>query len=222
MKPKKLKNLINRTRSALRWRIIERPHEHNTIEIITDREERTHTILIPATPTPDNPLRDIEYLHELAHATLCETVHPVFSTHYFAVGTDENDIRLLTPIIRAASDWFADQWLMENCPDLERAEIAEHYDLSVAAIQRTTGPVDAELLYGTALMLAQGIKYLGKPNQTGGQLRETIAAFLSINPAKPTPAKFETLINRLASPCYPLRVRQANDGDLDVWQVYRL
>jgi hypothetical protein len=219
LKPKKLKNLINRTRSALRWRVIEQVHNKNSIEITTDREKQTHTIFTPANPSPQNPLRDIEYLHELAHATLCETIHPVFSTHYFAIGTRDDDIRALTPIIRAASDWFADEWLMETCPELERAEIEEHYDLIIASLQRATGPVSAELLYGSSLMIAQGIKYLGKPNNTGGQLNEVVAAFLSVRPDKPTVAKFENLINRLAAPYCPLRVRQIHDGQIDVWEV---
>lgn len=68
-------------------------------------------------------------------------------------------------------------------------------------------------------MIAQGIKYLGKPNNTGGQLNEVVAAFLSVRPDKPTVAKFENLINRLAAPYCPLRVRQINDGQIDVWEV---
>ncbi|MHC1697766.1 MAG: hypothetical protein AB9919_06860 [Geobacteraceae bacterium] len=219
MKPKKLKNLINRTRSSLRWRIIEQTHDQDTIEIVSDRTECTHTILTPTNPSPQNPLRDIEYLHELAHATLCETVHPVFSTHYFAAGTPAEGIRTLTPIMRAASDWFADQWLIEHCPELERVEIEEHYELAMSALQQATGPVEAEVLYGTALMLAQGIKYLGKPDNTGGQLREVVGAFLLVRPEKPTDKKMETLINRLSAPHSDLRVVLLNDG---VWKTERV
>ncbi|RQW89954.1 MAG: hypothetical protein EHM79_02285 [Geobacter sp.] len=218
MKPKKLKNLINRTRSALRWRIIEQTHNQDTIEIVSDRTERTHTILTPANPSPQNPLRDIEYLHELAHATLCETVHPVFSTHYFAADTPAEDIRTLTPIVRAASDWFADQWLMEHCPELERAEIEEHYELAMAALRRASGPVEAEVLYGTALMIAQGIKYLSKLNNTGGQLRDVVNAFLSVRTEKPTAKKMEFLINSLASPYTNLRVILGSSAN---WHIRR-
>jgi hypothetical protein len=97
--------------------------------------------------------------------------------------------------------------------------VRAHYPSGLRLVSRSVAygacPISAEVLYGSSLMIAQGIK----SNSTSGQLNEVVAAFVSVRPDNPTVAKFENLINRLAAPYCPLRVRQINDGHIDVWEV---
>ncbi len=209
MNPKKIKSLIRRARRFLTWRVTDQLHASGNMEIVSDPWERTHTIYTPADPSPDNPLRDIEYLHELAHATLCERVHHVFSTHYFEPGTPEDTLRLLTPVCRVASDWFADAWLMSVCPSEERSEIMEHFGIIRALLEQEQA-LNPEMLYGAALIIAQAVKYCGlkaRAYQSGGVLVQAIGALLSVDPAKPSVQNLETLINKLSACLYPIRVK---------------
>lgn len=80
---RKVLKLIAEKRAALNWDIVqlEKPGL-DTLYITSNPWKRQHTIQVP--PVTDQ-LRDIEYPHELAHATLAEK-HHLLATAYF-----END-----------------------------------------------------------------------------------------------------------------------------------
>ncbi len=221
MKLKKLKNIIKKVSGNLNWLVVDEFTDRNVVEIISCQQTKTHIIYQPKNPKLDNPLRDIEYLHELGHATLCETIHPVFSTHYFAIGTSDDAISMLTPVIRCACDWFVDEWLMGICPELEQAEIDEHYSVIIRIMNKLEfNTLVPDEFYSFALILAQGVKYLRKPNNFSNYYKETVNTFLSVKSNKPTVIEFENLINGLSSIFYPIRVRHIFDGEYDVWETY--
>lgn len=214
---KRIKKLIKKTRHRLTWRVAEiRGAGVDTLMITSDYQCRTHTIHVP-----DHNVRDIEYLHELAHATLCETVHPMFSTQYFMLGTDQRYIELITPAAQAASDWFADAWLLQVAPDEERAEIDEHRRL-VCRLLQEKGAGDAEMLYGAALMIAQGIKYCGSKIRCDGQLEQAVNAFLAVDPACPSVKILGEVLNSLLHILYSFDVSLMCEDGLDVWRVAEL
>lgn len=177
--------------------------------ITSDHRQQSHLISMPASGV----VRPIEYLHELAHATLCEKVHHQFSTQYFK-GVAAEVLSAIQPASQAASDWFADSWLMSVCPDEERKEIDEHCKLVIESIRHQPGGTP-EMLYGSALMIAQAIKYCGRDIATGGLLQQAVEAFLSVEPDPPVISSLEQLINRLLAVLYPYRVRL----DEDEWKV---
>lgn len=212
---KRIKKLIKKTRHRLNWPVREvTGPEIRTLEITSDHAARTHTIYLP-----DHDVREIEYLHELGHATLGEQVHPQFATQY-TVGADAETLHLIKPACQAASDWFIDAWLMQLCPDEERAEIEEHCALICRRLQgRQSGTPDE--LFGGALMIAQAIKYCRAKIQTGGLLAPAVDAYLTIEPHPPTVTKLAAVINALlAAAGYPHRVRLIDDQGLESWEVY--
>lgn len=94
----------------------------------------------------------------------------------------------------------------------------EHLDLITRRLQENASGYP-EMLYGAALVIAQGIRYCKADIKTGGVLKQAVDAFLSVPPEKPTVQKLETLINKLLAVLYPLRLRRIHDGEMDVWQV---
>lgn len=117
----RLQKIINQIESSLTWKIRKTYITMGNEEILSDPWDRIHHITIPM-----HKHRDIEYLHELAHAVLAER-HHLLATAIFAKGTPEKYYDMLVNPIRTASDWFADSLLMQWVPDLEQAEIIEHY-----------------------------------------------------------------------------------------------
>lgn len=198
---KKIKKLIKTTRHRLTWPVRECTSGH-TLMITSDHQQRSHLITIPQSGV----VRPIEYLHELAHATLCEQVHPQFSTQYFNGAGDERVLAEIQPAAQAASDWFADAWLMAVCPIEERREIEEHCALVVQSLHASPAGTP-EMLYGSALMIAQAKKYCSLEVKTGGQLLQAVTAFLSIEPSPPTIEHLEALLNLLLEVLHPYRVR---------------
>lgn len=211
---KKIKKLIKRTRHRLAWPVREIV-SGDTLMITSDHQARHHLITIPVS----GGLRDMEYLHELAHATLCETIHPMFSTQYFKRGTDPAHIALITPASQTASDWFADAWLMQVAPVEELAEIEEHFALICRGLQRDPSGTP-EHLFGSAMIIAQALKYGGAEISCGGVLRQAVETFLAVDPAPPTVSALAALVSGLLSILYPYRVRLVQDDDLAAWEVY--
>lgn len=197
MKPKKLKSLIKKTESSLKWPVSV-VHHGDTLEICSDHEERRHIITWPADLKAAGQVRDIEHLHELAHATLCETVHPLFSTSYFE-NVPPSVLDQIAPAFRACSDWFADAWLMTVAPSAEGPDIDEHYDLVTRTLQEQP-LATAELLFGASLIIAEAIHWRKARPSLGGQVKETVDAFLSVPPEKPSVVKYQRLINLLLTP----------------------
>ncbi len=213
----KIRNLIRRTRDRLSWPLTEIT-KGDTLEIVSDHWHKTHRITWPKETSPAGAVRDIEYLHELAHAVLCETVHPMFSTHYFVAGYADNQLRDIAPAIRAANDWFADEWLMKRCPQEEGAEIAEHFALVKRRLERDpSGSV--ELLYGAALIIAQAIHYFHEDIPCGGQLGDLIQAMLAIPPGHPTIENLETLTNKLIAATSNIQLARVKENGVEIWKI---
>lgn len=213
MKPKKLKALIKKTQAALRWPVVV-VTRGDTLEIHSDHLQRKHTITLPADYGNAGDIRDIEYLHELAHATLCETIHPLFSTSCFQ-GCSQQTLDTIAPAFRACSDWFADAWLMKVAPELETAEIEEHCNLVLKTLEKGSKGTP-EFLFGAALMIAQGIYYCGYKLNLGGSLKQAVDAFLSVPPEKPTLQKYEKLVNLLLA---IIGLRATLTTDKTAWEI---
>jgi hypothetical protein len=188
-------------------------------QVVSSPHRREHTIFWPASDSPAGPPREIELLHELVHALLCEQVHHQFSGHYFKRGTPETQIQIVAWACRAAADWFVDARLMKLAPDWERAEIQEHFGIVCRVVQAGPPQGDLFFLLSAGLMIAQAVKYLGIQVRTAGQLAQVVNAFLSTPPEKPSVRALEELINKLLTVYTGLRVRLVNDGGLEVWEV---
>jgi len=206
-----IKKKIHEVRSALTWSVSQIPGASD-LEITSNPWLRAHTITLP---TSGVDWRDIEYLHELAHATLAER-HHLLSTAYFAGGISQEDISPLINPIRCASDWFADDLLMQWCPEAETQEIREHADYA----KMLPEPPDAEMMYMGGLMLAQAVAYLDDNKQSVPKhYRKVVTTLLDDFPPVPAVRAKERLINRLASLTVPQRVSVVVEDGMDVWSI---
>ena len=204
-------HLIEEKKSALTWQV---SHEMGArdLEITSDPWSRTHTIKMPMSGADWRP---IEYLHELAHATLAER-HHLLSTAFFARGYSQSDINQLINPIRCASDWLADHLLMQWCPEEEKAEIREHADM----VRQLADPPDNGLLYMGGLMLSQSEAYLGKQREKAPRpYRKVIFTLMEEFPPGFAVRVKQRLINRLASLTTNLSVSIVQDDGMDVWQI---
>jgi len=106
-KPKKLRMLIRKTQSSLNWPV-SIIHGGASLEICSDPLSKTHTIFWPAART--DPVTELEHLHELGHAMLCEKIHPMFSTTYIEgdTTTDSRRYPMLPVCCRLVRGWLAD------------------------------------------------------------------------------------------------------------------
>lgn len=188
---KNIKKAIKKYKHALKWELKTIQNESiKTLEIVSDKKNFIHRVYIP-----ENDVRDIEFLHELGHAFLCENIHQLFSTASFLNYT-EYRMKILTPIVRAADDWFVDQWLFEIAPNDEKKEIEEHYKMAM----KTIGHHDSyEMMIGCAFLIAQAERYLKIKSGVTGDSRKLIDCFLNVNPGNPNVKKLEKLINSMLS-----------------------
>lgn len=201
---------IDQVTSRLKWRI-----EHETgsgdLEIISDPWQRTHTIRLPSS---GSAWRDIEYLHELAHARLAEH-HHLLSTAYFVRGVSQEEIAPLVNPCRVASDWFADALLMLWCPYEEAAEIREH-----AGYALRYDSDDPDMLYGGGLILAQATRWLAlRVEEIPDRYRPVVKILTAVSPDVATVKKKRELINALAALTCPMRVHLAREEGKDVWRI---
>jgi len=118
---------INSMFASLKWDIRLRRHA-GQCEIMSFPEKKLHRITLP-NPDHRDQLRPIEYLHELYHAKLCETVHPLFSGSIFTQNSNPEYIQFYTPLFRCVNDWFVDGLLITLCPEEELDEIKEHTEM---------------------------------------------------------------------------------------------
>jgi len=194
-----IKKLIKKYKHALQWDVkIITGDNIKTLEIKTDKENHVHNIYLPK-----NDVRDIEMLHEIGHAFLCENVHPLFSTAYI-VGADKQAMNDIIPTFRACDDWFVDQWLFEIAKNEEKKEIEESFRLISSALK--SGNLDNEILIGCSFIIAQAVKYLNVKAVFPENVKKIVDAFLSVNPEKPTIKKLETLVSRVLETFSPYRL----------------
>ena len=196
--------------AGLAWTV---QHEQGArdLEITSDPWSKTHFIKIP---TAGPEWRDIEYLHELAHATLAER-HHLLATAYYIRATPAAYCAPLVDPFRTASDWYADDLLMQWAPDQEREEILEHAGYALNNISR-----DRTMIYGGGLFLAQAVRYCKQSlNDVPRRYRPVAKVLLSFDPSRPTVSDKQNLINRLATLTCPYRVHPAKEDGMDVWQI---
>lgn len=206
---------------SLKWDVVTHT-KGDACEILSDAEAQRHTIWLPD-PASANPPRPIETLHEYCHAACAERFHHLFSGSVFSSSTAPNDIELLTPLFRAANDWYVDGLLVSLCPDEEKTEIKEHYDLITNLLAHDNkGGLD--ILLSASMMFAQAQHYLDITTNAGGLLLGLTSTFLQSPPADPSLANLHHLVNAL---CTPLRgplhhsytIDVVQDIGLEVWQI---
>jgi hypothetical protein len=216
---KAIRKAIKRLRSSLKWQVLDKYGSDATFHVVSDPFKEEHTIYIPS-GSQANPLRPIEYLHELCHAKLAETVHPQFSSHVFKRGTPDEQIRQMAIACRVASDWFADELLYSLVPEDFKAEVAEHFDLITKAMSQSPAG-EPFLVFSAGLIIAQAIRYLGQKVEARGDLGRIVDVLLGTDPAKPSSQTLEDLLNRLLETYCGYQVRLVDDGGMEVWEVDR-
>jgi len=219
MKNPSLQSSINKVRNDLSWPFIEQPNEVPVIRITSDPQSRTHVILIPDKLKRQSS--DLDYLHELGHATLCEQIHPVFAANaQFATQENKRQFLVMLPALNAACDWFIYDWQLQIAPQAARDQILENMPLAEEILGESTLP-PLEIILDAALLIAQGIHYLQEPIECGGVLKVAVDAFLSVTPEKPSAENCALLVNRLMATYTDQRARLVNDGAYSVWEVYQ-
>lgn len=215
-----MKNVISDLKSQLLWAVEEKTSPEGYFEIVSDPFKKMHTILFPAEDSPSGPPREIELAHELVHALLAERVHHQFGGHYFKKGTPDRWIQLVGWACRAATDWFVDYVLFSIAAEDEAKEIAEHFEIICKIFERGTPQSDILFLLSSGFIIAQAIKYLGVQVQTGGQLKQVVGAFLSVDPSEPSIEALVDLINSLLASYTNLRIRLVVEEGLEVFEIF--
>ena len=217
---KVIRKAIKKLRTSLKWRVLEKCTSDSTFHISSNYCKKEHEIYIPSGSHQAGSLRPIEYLHELCHAKLAETVHPQFSAQFFKRGTPDEQIRQMTIACRIASDWFADELLYSLAPEELKAEVAEHLELIARALSQSFAG-QPFLVFSAGLIIAQAIRYLGQKVEARGDLAHIVDALLATDPAKPSIQTLEDLLNRLLETYCGYQVRLVDDGGVEAWEVDR-
>ncbi|GEM_PF-2523975 len=205
-----MNDLIQAALDRLQWKVTIQQNTNNLFTIDSYAHRKEHVIRWPQ-DNPDNPARAIEYLHELVHAELAETVHPLFSGSVFVPGTDMNLLYNFQIAFQAANDWFVDGRLMTLCPEKEKAEILEHLNFVMPVI-RYAKKYNPKVLYMVGFMIAQAQYWCNKDIPIKGTLRTTVKAFTDMDPQQPTLENLNTLLDKLLAP-YDLMVQYGNQND---------
>jgi hypothetical protein len=218
MKSKSLKSQIKKALDGLEWPILIEPHEMPVIRIVSNPHKKSHIILMP--DKIHNRSSDLDYLHELGHATLCERVHPVFAVNIlFAPLTNKKQFLPVIPAFNAACDWFVGDWQMEISPKAARKQLEENVPLAEEVLGAPQIP-PLEIILDASLIIAQSIHYLDDPIDCVGPLKLAVDAFISIPPDKPSLHMCVFLTNRLMATYTDQRVRFNEAGDASAWEVY--
>ena len=221
MKTKKLKNLVKKAREELTWEVREQAQESGPLRIFSDSVARTHTIFLPTDRPAEGPVPEIDYLHELGHALLCERVHPFFSSGFPISGLQEELLPAVTPVLGAASDWFVGHWMTEFCRDVALAELQKEYEATAELMAKGETP-SVDRFFVAVLIIAQSMKYLKAQVECSGFLDTAVKAFLAVPPEKPTARKMEELVNALLALGAPYRCRIVTGEGPDVLEFYRV
>lgn len=204
-------NLISSITATLSWEIVHVQGKYD-LEIFSDPWLMKHTIKMP---TKGDKIRDIEYLHELAHAVLAERHILLGAAQYNQVLTQE-DINALEYPCCVAADWFAEALLMEWAPDETIQEIRETTEYIIKNHDKDFD----QLFYRGGFVFAQDVYYLKRRlGNVPPQLRPVVITLLSTDPAEQSITAMQNLINKLASlTCRHQVVLEKKDG-IDVWEI---
>jgi hypothetical protein len=167
-----------------------------------------------------NRSTDLDYLHELGHATYCEKVHPVFAANFlFAPYENKQQFLPVIPALNAACDWFIGHWQIKTFPKVTREQLKETIPVAEDVLSAHQLP-PLEVILDASMIIAQAIYYLDEPINCGGALKLAVDAFLSIPPDKPSLENCVLLINRLLATYSGQQVRFNDAGDSSTWEVY--
>ncbi len=207
-----LQHKIEEATGNLQWELRHEVVKGATIcRITSDPHRRQHIIHLP---DPPDEVRGMDYLHELAHATLAEK-HYLLSTSYFMRGTPVKYCEMMADSVLVAADWLADYLMFLWCPGELKDEIGIHTDMSAVVTDRKT-----QNLYYGGLMYAEAVSYLYmKKHDVPRRYRPVANTLLSHSPACPTVSGLCNLINDLAGLTCSKRIKLVDDGGMEVWQV---
>lgn len=215
---KSVKQAIKFLKRQLAWPVRNDSSSDSTFHITSVPHRREHIIYWPKEGAAGPP-RPIEYLHELCHAYLAEKVHPQFSAQYFKQGTPDGILRGMSPVCKAASDWFTDELVYSLRPQEFLAEVKEHICYAVLMLKDPPPHSRAFVTFSGGLIIAQCQRYLNQALPTGSLVDDIVQAFLSVEPTEPHVDKLVELLNRLLRLCSGWQVRLIEDGGLEVWEV---
>lgn len=216
---KAVKQAIKLLQRQLSWKVRKDLSQDGTFHITSIPHRREHVIYWPKESSSGGPPRPVEYLHELCHAYLAEKVHPQFSAQYFKRGTTEQLLQRISILCKAASDWFADEFLYSLQPEELRAEVREHLHYAISLLQAPPKDNYAFVAFSVGLILAQAHRYLNVRVNTNSPIDRIISIFLTVDPANPSVEKLAELLNLLLQTCSKWQVRLVEDGGLEVWEV---
>jgi hypothetical protein len=218
MRSKSTKSLIKTALKNLTWAYVDRPHDMPLIRIASYPAKQSHVIYMP----DELHMRssDLDYLHELGHATFCERVHPVFAANilYAPLQNKQEFVKIL-PALNTACDWFIGHWQIELSPDSALKMLKKTLKTAEKILAEPTLPPLEIILYA-ALLIAQAVKYLDEPVDCGGVLKVAVDAFLSTPPDEPSLANCVLLINKLLATYTEQRVRFVEAGETSSWELY--
>ena len=218
-KTKSLKSLIKEVRGGLDWPVLEQQHELPALRIVSYPRTKSHVILVP--DKLQKRSTDLDYLHELGHATLCERAHPVFSaSSHFAAQDSQRLFLMVIPALNVACDWFICHWQMELAREVTRKQIKKGLQLAEEVLGMPKLP-PLEIILDAAGVIAQGIHYLKEPIECDGVLQTAVDAFLDLPPEHPSQENCVTLVNRLMATYTDHRARLLQEGELYTWEVYQ-
>ncbi|HEY5513000.1 MAG TPA: hypothetical protein VIK40_05075 [Geomonas sp.] len=219
MKKQSTKDLIKRVLSDLDWPILECATEMPMIRLISDHKNKSHIIYLPT--KENNKSRDLDYLHELGHATLCEKVHYIFATNsQFPTLASKKQFLPLLPALSAASDWFVCHWQQEVLPAKMHKVIKGSMPVVAEILGQPTLP-PIEIILDASLLIAQAVYYLDEPIDCGGVLNDIVGAFLSVPPEHPSAENLLLLVNKTMAAYTTQRARLVPEDDYLVWDVYQ-
>lgn len=213
------KKLLKKVQGDLTWSHIERDTEMPVIRVVSDIGRKTHFIHMP--DKLHNKSSDLDFLHELGHATLCETIHPVFATNgQFPQMANKKQFLQLLPALNAASDWYVCHWQRELMQKKMDAQIRESLPIVEEILGKPELP-PIEIILDASLIVAEAIVYLNEPIDCDGVLKSIVDTFLSMPPDQPSEENCVLLVNRLMSAYSDMRARLVPDESFSVWEMYQ-
>ncbi len=218
MRAPSMKRKIKQARKELGWPSLEKPHDLPIVRIASNSRTMAHVIYVP--DGKDNRSTDMDYLHELGHAILCERVHPIFSVNVQCAPLQKKKLFLpVLPAVNAACDWFVGDWLVRIAEKQSLGQIRATLGLAEEVLASPELP-PLEIILDAAMIIAQAIHYLDEPIDCGGVLKVVVDAFLSVPPDQPTIENAVCLVNRLLATYTDQRARLVPGGELDAWELY--
>jgi len=211
------KSLIKMALKNLTWAYVDKTHDMPLIRIASYPQTKSHVIYMPN--KLQNKSSDLDYLHELGHATFCERVHPIFAANIlYAPLENKREFVKVIPALNSACDWFVGHWQIELSRESSLKLLKKTLKTAEKILSEPTLPPLEIILYAS-LLIAQAIHYLDEPVDCGGVLKVAVDAFLSVPPDKPSLDNCVLLINKLLATYTEQRVRFNYAGEASSWEL---